>query len=172
MVGCAGVGFEPTRGQHPSRAQVTSAARPSERNHRLRSTNFLAKQGRDAMRNREVERTSGHGRIVVARSGRQSRVTLGTRARKRLALAVPLVFLAGCATAPRYVQTYCITQPQLEKLKQAEPGKVGSKLDGNAQDDLKTIAGSAIELRSYSDGLLGVLQGCVDPNAGAAAKTQ
>jgi hypothetical protein len=71
--------------------------------------------------------------------------------------------LAGCATTPpvRYVPTYCVTKAQLETLQKAEPGKVGSQLTGNAQNDLKTIAGNDIALRAYSDGLLTVIGGCV-----------
>jgi len=124
------------------------------------------------MRNsREVERKSGCGRIA-ARSGRLSRITLVTRARKRLALAVPLALaLTGCATVhTKYIQTYCVSQDQYAKLKQAEPGKIGSQLDGNAQHDLKLIAGNDLELRTFSDGLLGVIGSCVDPNTEAPAK--
>jgi hypothetical protein len=89
--------------------------------------------------------------------------------RKRLALAVPLVLaLTGCATVhTKYIQTYCVTPDQYAKLKQAEPPKVGDKLTGNAQDDLKTIAGSAVRLRTFSDGLLGVIGACVDPTTEA-----
>jgi hypothetical protein len=59
---------------------------------------------------------------------------------------------------------HCLSAEQYQKLKDAEPPKVGNQLTGQAQDDLKTIAGSTVELRTYSEGLLGVLGGCVDPN--------
>jgi len=76
--------------------------------------------------------------------------------------------LAGCATVPtKYVSTYCATPDQYAKLKQAEPGKIGSQLDGNTQHDLKLIAGNDLELRTFSDGLLGVIGGCVDPTTEA-----
>ena len=67
--------------------------------------------------------------------------------------------LSGCATT-RYVTVACIDQPQLQRLKNAEPPKVGKNLTGQAQEDLKIVAGSAVELRSWGEGLLGVLQGC------------
>lgn len=86
-------------------------------------------------------------------------------------LAATAVALTGCATThTRYVPTYCVTQDQYAKLKQAKPPKVGDKLTGNAQDDLKTIAGSAVRLRTFSDGLLGVIGSCVDPNTEAPPK--
>jgi len=92
------------------------------------------------------------------------------RRKPRLAALVALA-LTGCATVhTRYSTVYCVTPDQYAKLKQAEPPKVGDKLTGNAQDDLKTIAGSAVRLRTFSDGLLGVIGSCVDPNTEAPAK--
>lgn len=105
------------------------------------------------------------GAVVIprARSGAdRAAKTLGTRARKRLALAVPLA-LSACATTHSYTPTYCITKAQLEQLKAQEPGKVHDKLTGDASKDVGIIAGNAIRLRAYSDGLLQVLGGCVDP---------
>ena len=85
--------------------------------------------------------------------------------------AFALLVLTGCAhTTHLYTTVYCVTPDQYAKLKQAEPPKVGSSLTGNAQDDLKTIAGSAVRLRTFSDGLLGVIGSCVDPNTEAPAK--
>ena len=85
--------------------------------------------------------------------------------------AISGLLIASCATPQtRYVTTYCITKAQLDTLEKAEPGKVGSQLTGNAQNDLKLIAGNDIALRTYADGLLVVLGGCTDPNTGAAAK--
>lgn len=85
-----------------------------------------------------------------------------------LTLLFAALALTGCATThTRWVQTYCVTPDQYAKLKQTEPPKVGDKLTGNAQDDLKTIAGSAVRLRIFSDGLLGVIGSCVDPNTEA-----
>jgi hypothetical protein len=85
--------------------------------------------------------------------------------RRLLALSALAVLASGCATTKtRWVQTYCVTPDQYAKLKSAEPGKIGSQLDGNAQHDLKLIAGNDLELRTFSDGLLGVIGSCVDPN--------
>ena len=68
--------------------------------------------------------------------------------------------LAACAPHPRYVSVYCVTPEQYQRLKDAEPPRVGKNLTGQAQEDLKIVAGSAVELRSWGEGLLGVLQGC------------
>lgn len=76
-----------------------------------------------------------------------------------ITLALAAFALSGCATT-RYVTVHCVTPEQLQKLKDAEPERVGGKLTGNAQDDLKIIAGSNVELRQYGRGLLGVLGGC------------
>jgi ABC-type uncharacterized transport system auxiliary subunit len=79
--------------------------------------------------------------------------------------------LTGCAPHPRFVQTYCLTQAQFDQLKQSQPPKVRSQLTGEADKDLRIIAGSAIRLRAHDDGLLEVLGGCIDPNTtGASAK--
>ena len=84
---------------------------------------------------------------------------------------LPVLALTGCATVhTRYSTVYCVTPDQYAKLKQAEPGKIGSQLDGNQQHDLNLIAGNDVELRTFSDGLLGVIGSCVDPNTEAPAK--
>jgi hypothetical protein len=72
--------------------------------------------------------------------------------------------LSACAPHPRYTPIYCVTPGQLQRLKDAEPPRVGDRLTGQAQDDFKIAAGSALELRAYSHGLLGVLEGCVEPS--------
>ena len=71
--------------------------------------------------------------------------------------------LSACAPHPRFVSVYCVSPQQIDRLKAAEPPRVGEKLTGQAQDDFKIVAGSAVELRAYSHGLLDVLSGCVDP---------
>jgi hypothetical protein len=70
--------------------------------------------------------------------------------------------LSGCVTT-RYANIYCVTPEQVQKLKDAEPPKVGADLTGQAQDDLKTIAGSAVRLRAWGEGLIGVVEGCQEP---------
>ena len=77
-----------------------------------------------------------------------------------IGIALAALALSGCATT-RYAPTHCVTPEQYQKLKDAEPPKVGKDLTGQAQDDLKIIAGSNVELREYSHGLLGVIGGCV-----------
>lgn len=69
------------------------------------------------------------------------------------------IALTGCAHT-RYAVTYCVTPAQYQQLKAAEPKRVGLSLTGQAQDDFKAAAGSAIALRAYADDLLGVIGGC------------
>lgn len=112
----------------------------------------------------EYERPGGYpaaGEDSPRGRGRRTGITLGTRARKSLCTGVPLVFfaLAGCTTT-RYSRIYCLTPGQLQTLKDAEPERVGNRLTGQAQTDIKIVAGSAVELRRYSGDLLGVLSGC------------
>jgi hypothetical protein len=90
--------------------------------------------------------------------------------KKRIAAAVAIAAaLTGCATT-RYAPTYCLTRAQLEQLKAQEPGKIHSQLNGDAAHDVGPLAGSAIRLRAYADGLLVVLGGCIDPNEGSRSK--
>jgi hypothetical protein len=67
-----------------------------------------------------------------------------------------VILLAGCAT-PRYVTIYCVGKDQQPPK---EPERIGGKLTGRAQDDLKIVAGSAIELRAWGQGLNQILEGC------------
>jgi hypothetical protein len=98
---------------------------------------------------------------------------LNGKGSKRGAPLLALLALTGCAhTTHLYTPVYCISQDQYTKLKSAEPEKIGSKLTGKAQDDLKLIAGNDVELRRYSDDLLGVVGGCVDPTTEAPAKSR
>lgn len=77
---------------------------------------------------------------------------------KLLAIAL-LASLAGCATT-RYAPVHCVTNEQLDEQRKAEPPKVQDKLTGKADEDVKTIAGSAVRLRAWGNGLLGILEGC------------
>lgn len=72
---------------------------------------------------------------------------------------VAALLLIGCSTV-RYVKVPCLSPSQLQQRKDAEPPKVGDKLTGQAQEDLKTIAGSAVQLRAWGQGNLLILQGC------------
>jgi hypothetical protein len=77
------------------------------------------------------------------------------------ALAILLLAtLSGCAPHIRYVSTPCLTQQQLDQQKQAEPPKIHDKLTGRADQDIRPIAGSAIRLRAWGEGMLGILEGC------------
>lgn len=78
-------------------------------------------------------------------------------------VALAAFALSGCATT-RYVRVYCVTQAELQQLKNAKPGKVHSQLNGQADHDIKPIAGRLIRVEAYADGLITVLGGCVDPN--------
>lgn len=77
---------------------------------------------------------------------------------RRLLVITFVLTLSGCAT--RYVAVPCLTQQQYDELKQAEPPKIGDKLTGRADEDIKSIAGSNIRLRAWGHGLLNVLGGC------------
>jgi hypothetical protein len=91
------------------------------------------------------------------------------RNRLRAHYALAAIALTGCATT-RYVTVSCVTRQQYSELRKAEPPKVGDKLTGQADSDIRIVAGSAIRLRAYSEGLMGVLGGCVDPNTQAPGK--
>jgi hypothetical protein len=86
----------------------------------------------------------------------------GLGARRRPAIAgLCLLALTGCTTT-RYVTSACFTKQQYEALKSQQPPKVRSELTGQADRDTQILAGSLIRVRSYSDGLLTVLGGCVE----------
>lgn len=77
----------------------------------------------------------------------------------RLIITIAAMALAGCSTT-RYVTVPCLTAEQFKKLEQAEPPKVKGDLTGDADKDLRIVAGSAVRLRAWGSGLLGVLEGC------------
>jgi hypothetical protein len=84
----------------------------------------------------------------------------GGTQRRRVTLCCLAAFaMSGCATT-RYVTVPCLTIEQHQKLKAAEPEKIHDKLTGRADQDVGTVAGSAIRLRAWGHGLLGVLEGC------------
>jgi hypothetical protein len=64
--------------------------------------------------------------------------------------------LTGCATT-RYVTVPCISRDQQLP---AEPERVKDKLTGQADKDLTIVAGSAIRLRAWGEGLQTILEGC------------
>ena len=79
-----------------------------------------------------------------------------TRAMLSLVL---LAALSGCAHT-KYVTVPCLSEGQ--RIPE-EPERVGSKLTGQAQEDFKIVAGSAVELRAWGRGLRGILEGCTKP---------
>lgn len=78
-------------------------------------------------------------------------------------LLLAAIILGGCAT-PRYSTVFCLTRAQFDQLRQSQPDRVRDQLTGQADQDLKIVAGSAIRLRAHDNGLLEILGGCVDPN--------
>jgi hypothetical protein len=78
--------------------------------------------------------------------------------KRHLTLYAALLILSGCAH--RYTVVPCLTTEQLEEQRKAEPPKVSDQLTGMADQDIKPIAGSAIELRAWGRGMLGILEGC------------
>jgi hypothetical protein len=78
---------------------------------------------------------------------------------RALAITCVALALSGCATT-RYSRIYCLTHDQALP---AEPEKVGPQLTGRADEDLRIVAGSAIRLRAWGEGLQQVLEGCREP---------
>ena len=72
-----------------------------------------------------------------------------------LAIALALA-LSGCTTT-RYVTVPCVSKDQQLP---AEPEKVSDKLTGEADKDVRVLAGSAIRLRAWGRGLSEILEGC------------
>ena len=76
--------------------------------------------------------------------------------------AILALALAGC-THTQTLTRSCLTPEQYAKLEQAEPAKVHGKLTGQADADIRPIAGSAYELRAWGHMLLGALRVCAQP---------
>jgi hypothetical protein len=83
----------------------------------------------------------------------------GTRTGAIIALVA--LALTGCATQTRYTTVYCI---QHDQALPAEPERIKSKLTGQADTDIGIIAGSAIRLRAWGEGLQTILNGCREPS--------
>jgi hypothetical protein len=78
----------------------------------------------------------------------------------KAATLLTLVLLTGCATT-RYSTAHCITKEQYEQLKKDKPGKIHSELNGQADHDIKPIAGRLVRVEAWGDGLLTILGGCI-----------
>lgn len=72
------------------------------------------------------------------------------------AIILILLSLSACTTT-RYVTVPCISKGQAIP---AEPEKVGDKLTGKADEDIRIVAGSAVRLRAWGQGLNTILEGC------------
>jgi ABC-type uncharacterized transport system auxiliary subunit len=75
---------------------------------------------------------------------------------KLVALAL---LLSGCAHT-RYITSYCLTHDQQLPT---EPPKVKGELTGEADKDLRIVAGSNVRLRAWGEGLNTILEGCREP---------
>lgn len=83
----------------------------------------------------------------------------------RFSLGLPLLLLAGCAghvdTAPPVQHVYCVTPEQYRAIVQAEPAKIGQTLDKDVRVQNKQLTEQNILVRSYADGLLQIIGGCM-----------
>jgi hypothetical protein len=84
---------------------------------------------------------------------------LHTRHLARPALLLVALALTGCATT-RYATVHCIGKDQSLP---AEPPRIKSQLTGEADKDLRIVAGSAVRLRAWGEGLQTILEGCREP---------
>ncbi len=75
---------------------------------------------------------------------------------RSVVLFLAVAALSGCATT-RYVTVPCIPKDQVLP---SEPPKVRDQLTGKADEDLRIVAGSALRLRAYGQGLRTILEGC------------
>ena len=75
----------------------------------------------------------------------------------RKCTAVALFLCLSACTTTKYVTVPCISKDQALP---AEPPKVADKLTGKADEDVKIIAGSAVRLRAWGQGLHSILEGC------------
>jgi hypothetical protein len=106
------------------------------------------------------------GRTRQGRRTAPTKESSGGSDPERLAMkhALPLLALClmGCTTT-RFVTVPCLNAEQYKKLEQSQPEKVHGNLTGEADKDLRIVAGSAVRLRAWGTGMLGVLQGCQHP---------
>ena len=74
-------------------------------------------------------------------------------------LMLASMLVTGCTTT-RFVRVPCLTPEQLAERQKAEPPMVRPLLNGDAEHDIKPIAGSAVDLRAWGRGNLQILEGC------------
>jgi hypothetical protein len=75
----------------------------------------------------------------------------------KIALILAALMLAGCTTVHG---ANCITRADYERLKAAEPPRIKDRLHGKADEDIRIVAGSNIELRAWGSTLLNSLEVC------------
>jgi hypothetical protein len=84
--------------------------------------------------------------------------------RIKLLAAVTFLGLAACGVTPkpetRIQKVYCLTPEQFQKVVEAEPDKIGTRVDPDLRVAQKQLIGQNILVRQYADGLLQVLAGC------------
>lgn len=78
----------------------------------------------------------------------------------KVLIPIAALALAGCQTIE--VPVPCLTQEQLAEREAAEPEKVGDQLTGQADEDLRVVAGSAVRLRSWGRGNLDLVRACAE----------
>jgi hypothetical protein len=74
-------------------------------------------------------------------------------------LMLASMLITGCTTT-RFVRVPCLSPEQLEERRKAEPPLVRDQLSGRADEDIRIIGGSAVELRSWGRGNISILEGC------------
>ena len=77
---------------------------------------------------------------------------------KRFVALAALFSLGACAHKPVIVS--CVTREQLEELRRQEPPRIADRLTGRADEDTRTLAGSALRLRAWGHNMLNVVEVC------------
>lgn len=75
------------------------------------------------------------------------------------AILLAALALSACA-GPHYLTKACISKEQLAELEHQAPPKVKDKLTGDAQKDVKILAGNLIRRGAYEQLLLDSLRVC------------
>jgi hypothetical protein len=74
-------------------------------------------------------------------------------------IMIASMLVTGCSTT-RFIKIACLTPDQLAERQKAEPPMIRGQLNGDAEHDIKPIAGSAVDLRAWGRGNLDILRGC------------
>lgn len=106
----------------------------------------------------KTRRVRGTGSIAHAAKGQSPRGSEGLRIARLIYVGIAGAALSACATPT--ITRSCLTREQYEQLKTSEPPHVKSKLTGKADEDVRPLAGSALELRAWGHALLDTLRIC------------